>query len=211
MTCPDYSGTSPFHLCLQEAAIDCLAVALQQLPVEILAVPHPQFLFPLFHAVQTGNKEACQLLIRAGADVNQVRQLTAANSEINFDLTQVDNESGRGPLHLATEMNHSDLVDLLISCGAQLDATDVRGLTPLHLACIVEGVGSLEAIISRVGGGDVLDIQDSQGLTPLMRACVSGNAESTRLLLKKKVRITERTVEYSYKILKEQFQLNAKS
>ncbi len=99
----------------------------------------------------------------------------------------MDDESGRGPLHFAAELNHSDLVDLLISCGSQLDAIDVRGLTPLHLACIVEGAGSLEAIIGRVGGGDVLDIQDSQGLTPLMHACLYGNAENTRLLLKKKV------------------------
>ena len=73
MTCPDFSGTSPFHLCLQESATECLGVALQLLPTEILAVPHPQFLLPLLHAVQVGNKEACQLLVRAGADVNQVR------------------------------------------------------------------------------------------------------------------------------------------
>ncbi len=72
MTCPDYSGTSPFHLCLQESATECLAISLQLLPVEILAVPHPQFLLPLLHAAQLGNKEACQLLVRAGADVNQV-------------------------------------------------------------------------------------------------------------------------------------------
>lgn len=73
MTCPDYSGTSPFHLALQESATDCLAISLELLPKEILDVPHPQFLLPFLHAVQLGNKEACQLMVQAGANVNQVR------------------------------------------------------------------------------------------------------------------------------------------
>lgn len=170
MTCPDYSGTSPFHLAIQEQATNCLRVSLQLLPREILALPHPQFLLPLLHAVQGGNKGACQVLVEAGADVNQV-----------------DEESGRGPLHFATELNNKVLVDFLIECGGLLDVLDRRGLTPLHVASIVEGTDALEAIVKRVGGEDVLDIRDSRGLTPLMHACIYGNVDSVRLLLRKKV------------------------
>ena len=170
MTCPDYSGTSPFHLAIQESASTCLQVALQMLPREILSLPHPQFLLPLLHAVQMGNKEACQMLVEAGADVNEVEE-----------------ESGRGPLHFATELNHKDLVDYLIECGGVLDLIDGRGFTPLHVASIVEGAESLEAIVRRVGGGEVLDMRDSRELTPLMHSCLYGNADSVRLLLKKKV------------------------
>ena len=100
---------------------------------------------------------------------------------------QVDEESERGPLHYATELNNKSLVDYLIGCGAELDLVDTRGLTPLHIAGIVEGAESLEAIIRRVGGADVLDIQDSRGLTPLMHACNYGNLASVKLLLRKKV------------------------
>ena len=100
---------------------------------------------------------------------------------------QVDPESGRGPLHFATELNNRDLVDFFISCGGHLDVADVRGLTPLHIASIIEGAESLEAIVRRVGGEDVLDIRDGQELTPLMHACLYGNITSVRLLLKKKV------------------------
>ena len=171
MTCPDFTGTSPFHLALQESAITCLDISLQLLPKEILDIPHPQFLFPFLHAVQCGDREACQLLIRAGADVNQI-----------------DEESGRTALHFATELNDRDLVDFLISCEGLLDVVDVRGLTPLHIASIIEGKGALEAIVRRVGGGEVLDIRDSQGLTPLMHACLNGNTTSVKLLLKRKVK-----------------------
>lgn len=172
MTCPDYSGTSPFHLAIQELATTCLQVSLQLLPREILALPHPQFLLPLLHAVQSGNKGVCQILVGAGADVNQI-----------------DEVSGQTPLHFATELNNKALVDFLIECGGVLDVFDRRGLTPLHVASIVEGVDALDAIIKRVGGGDVLDIRDSRGLTPLMHACLYGNVDSVRLLLRKKVSV----------------------
>ena len=101
---------------------------------------------------------------------------------------QVDEESGRGPLHFATELNHKALVDFLLACGAELDVVDGRGLTPLHIASVVEGAESLEAIVRRVGGEDVLDIQDGRGLTPLMHACLYGNLASVKLLVRKKVR-----------------------
>ena len=170
MTCPDFTGTSPFHLGIQESAISCLLVALERLPSEILQISHPQFLLPLLHAVQCESLEACQLLVRAGADVNQV-----------------DEKSGRSALHFATEMNNRSLVDFFIGCGGVIDLADGRGLTPLHIACIVEGSDALEAIVKRVGGGEVLDIQDGQGLTPLMHSCLYGNLDSVRVLLKKKV------------------------
>ena len=188
MTCPDFEGTSPFHLAIQERATTCLAVSLHLLSTEILQVPHPQFLLPLHHSVSIGDKEASKILVSAGADINQA-----------------DEQSGRTPLHIATEITNRSLVDFLIGCGASLDVADGRGLTPLHIACteMEEGEGSLETIIKRVGGGEVLDIRDRQGLTPLMHACLYGNLPSVRVLLKKNVRIglamTTKTLHiYSY-------------
>ena len=171
MTCPDYEGTSPFHLSIQERAISCLLVSLQLLPADILRVPHPQFLLPLHHAVARDDREICELLVRAGADVNEV-----------------DDGTKRSALHVAAENNSRELVDYLIACGALLDVIDGRGLTPLHIACIVEGGDALEAIVKRVGGGEVLDIRDDAGLTPLMHACQYGNAPNVKILVRKKVR-----------------------
>ena len=61
MTCPDFSGTSPFHLAIQEEALKCLSQCLRFLPKEILEIPDSQFRLPLHHAVQVGSIEACQV------------------------------------------------------------------------------------------------------------------------------------------------------
>ena len=61
MTCPDLLGTSPFHLAIQEEAIQCLVQCLRFLPREILEIPDAQFRLPLHHAVAVGSMEACQV------------------------------------------------------------------------------------------------------------------------------------------------------
>ena len=170
MTCLDYEGTSPFHLCLQARATNCLLVSLQVLPADILRVPHPQFLLPLHHAVAMDDRDTCEILVNAGANVNEV-----------------DEGTKKSALHVAAENDSKSLVEFLLACGAHLDVIDGRGLTPLHIASIVEGGQGLEAIVKRVGGGEVLDLRDDKGLTPLMYACQNGNTPSVRTLVRKKV------------------------
>ena len=172
MTCPDFSGNSPFHLAIQESATHCLYEALRFLPKQILEIPDGQSRLPLTMAVQLGNIDAIQLLVEAGADVNSVDEIT-----------------GRTALHFAIELAGlgADVVELLIRSGGLLDVLDVNGLTPIHLAAMVESKEPLAAITKVVGGGEVLDLPDSQGLTPLMYACIYGNEENVKFLVKKKV------------------------
>jgi len=40
------------------------------------------------------------------------------------------------PLHLAVQANDKDMVKLLISKYAELNCKNLRGQTPLHLACV---------------------------------------------------------------------------
>ena len=125
---------------------------------------------PLILAVQLSNVEAIQLLIQAEADVNVVDEVT-----------------GKTPLHFAVELGElgAGIVEFLIRSGGQLDGS---GLTPIHLASIVESKEPLVAITKVVGGGEVLDLPDGQGLTPLMYACSYGNEENVKFLIKKKVK-----------------------
>ena len=102
-------------------------------------------------------------------------------------MNEVDESSAKSALHVAAEINSKGLVDFLMACGAHLDVIDGRGLTPLHIASIVEGGDSLEAIVKRVGGGEVLDLRDNSGLTPLMHAGLYGNTSSVKILVRKKV------------------------
>ena len=172
MTCPDFNGTSPFHLAIQESATHCLSEALRFLPKEILQIVDSQSRLPLISAVQLGNIEAVQLLIEAGANVNSVDQVT-----------------GRTALHFAVELaeQRAGFVEMLIRNGCLLDVLDGDGLTPIHLASIVDSKEPLTAIGKVVGGGEVLDLPDVQGLTPLMYACSYGREENVKFLVKKKV------------------------
>ena len=174
MTCPDFSGNSPFHLAIQESATKCLHEALRFLPKQILEIPDSQSRLPLTLAVQLGNTEAIQLLIEAGADVNTIDELT-----------------GRTSLHFAVELGElgAGIVEFLIRSGGLLDILDGNGQTPIHLASIVESKEPLVAITKVVGGGEVLDLPDGQGLTPLMYACSYGNEENVKFLIKKKVHV----------------------
>ena len=173
MTCSDFHGSTPFHLAIQESATKCLYQALHYLPKQILEIPDTQSRLPLILAVQLANAEAIQLLIQAEADVNAV-----------------DEVKGKTPLHFAVELGElgAGIVEFLIQRGGQLDVLDGRGLTPIHLASIVDSKEPLVAITKVVGGGEVLDLPDGQGLTPLMYACSYGNEENVKFLIKKKVK-----------------------
>ena len=172
MTCPDFSGNSPFHLSIQESATECLYQALRFLPKQILEIPDSQSRLPLSLAIQVGNTDAIQMLVEAGAG-----------------LDSVDESTGRTPLHYAVELGElgAAVVEFLIKSGAPLDIQDSAGLTPIHLAGIVESKEPMAAIAKVVGGGEVLDLPNTQGLTPLMYACAYGNEETVKFLVKKKV------------------------
>lgn len=43
--------------------------------------------------------------------------------------------SGRPPLHIAADYGHTEVVDYLISKGADVNAVDKHGFTPLLCAC----------------------------------------------------------------------------
>jgi ankyrin repeat protein len=69
--------------------------------------------------------------------------------------------NGRTGLHLA---HSADVARALIRAGAQIDASDKRGIVPLHVAIDRGREGVVEALIS---AGAKLDASTSDGSTPL--------------------------------------------
>ncbi|MFH4980558.1 hypothetical protein AB6A40_007267 [Gnathostoma spinigerum] len=45
---------------------------------------------------------------------------------------------GRNPIHIAADYGHPEIVEYLISSGADINALDIHGMTPL-LAAVFEG------------------------------------------------------------------------
>ncbi len=123
----------------------------------------------MVHAVQLGNLEACQVLLPSLPSPNEL-----------------DPNTGRTALHTAAETANGPIIELLIRGGCVLDLPDLSGLTPVHIAAVVNNPEGL-ATITRMVGADVLDIPDTQGMTPLMHACCYGNEGNVKFLLKKKV------------------------
>ncbi|MCB1116378.1 MAG: ankyrin repeat domain-containing protein [Chlamydiia bacterium] len=73
----------------------------------------------LYYIAGTNQHEIARMLLEQGANVNSVAQ-----------------RNNSTPLHLAAEKTDLDMIDLLISYGADANAKDKEGKTPLHLFMI---------------------------------------------------------------------------
>ena len=82
---------------------------------------------PLLFAAQAGDLDSARILIDAGEDVNE----TAPS---HGQLAAWGRPDGMSPLVLAAAMGHEALGIFLLEKGANANATDLNGITPLHYA-----------------------------------------------------------------------------
>ncbi len=95
-------------------------------------------------------------------DFNKVRLA------INFGANlEAKNNSGRTPLHLASEFNRISIAKLLIERGAIVRANDNGGRTPLHLASFWNRIETAKLLLD--AGADV-EAKDRWGNTPFDNA-----------------------------------------
>ena len=127
------------------------------------------FADPIHDAVEKGNLIGVQTELDKGVDVNAKR------------------EDGSTPLHGAAEGGHGEIVELLITAGADLHATTVPmlgggGWIPLHSAARQGHRGIVELLIEM--GTDV-NTRDSVGKSTLHDATLEGHKEIVELLINK--------------------------
>ena len=92
-----------------------------------------------------------------------------------------DVTSGETALHLVTQRRDLTWMQFLLAKGANVNARDARGATPLVVACnlnFAEGVDLL------VGRGARVDESNMSGETPLITAVHNRNIALMRILLK---------------------------
>ena len=141
----------------------------------------------LHYAAEYGHKDVAELLIANGADVN------------------VKNKDGNTPGHVALRQNHGAVIDLLITKGANLDfihlsayqgnldrirnfiekgadanAMDFYGATPLHYAAVRGNKEVVEFLISR---GVQANTGDKDGITPQHCAAGGGHKDIVQILI----------------------------
>ena len=118
----------------------------------------------LEEAVNSGNKEVVELLLKHGANPN------------------IENKNGDTPLFVASKSddNKNDIVELLLKHGADPNVINNRFISPILLASNRGHTDIVELLLKH--GADV-DVYDLHGFTPLMMACVTGKYDTVKFLL----------------------------
>lgn len=141
---------------------------------------------PIFEAVLIGKKETARVL-RAGLDAGR----TTISRDVLVDSVPHWLYVGDTPLHLAAAASRLESAKVLLEAGADPNAVNRRGATPLHYACDprprsrgtwnpAAQVAIIDALIE--GGADV-NRGDRGGATPLHRAVRARSASAVRRLL----------------------------
>ncbi|MBN2444357.1 MAG: ankyrin repeat domain-containing protein [Spirochaetales bacterium] len=117
----------------------------------------------IIHAIMNNRRQEALDLIKAGADVNQ--------PDISGEFT---------PLIGGCVNGDPELVQLLLTHGADPDKAGGKGFTPLHYAA---SKGSPECISALLSAGAAPDIYNELGETPLMRGADKGDVQSVVLLI----------------------------
>jgi ankyrin repeat protein len=121
-----------------------------------------------------------QAISRAHADT--IKSLIAQGVDIN-----ARNIRGHAPIHLATVKGNSDIVQLLLKNGAEVNVVGTdSGCTSLHYAASVGHVDLCELLVRY--GADI-DAQTAKLETPLHLAVAKGHREVVAILLKYSARL----------------------
>ncbi|KAJ8684588.1 hypothetical protein QAD02_020380 [Eretmocerus hayati] len=101
-----------------------------------------------------------------------------------------ENSESGGPLHLAVETGHSEIVKLLLMKGAWVNSRNGLGETPLHVCCKKSNFALANMLLS---GGCEADIPDCAHSTPLHVAVENECKELVQLLIQHEVNINSYT------------------
>ncbi|XP_071142400.1 serine/threonine-protein phosphatase 6 regulatory ankyrin repeat subunit B-like isoform X2 [Mytilus edulis] len=109
--------------------------------------------------------------------------------EINLirNLINIKDDNGINSFIIACLRGYDELVDFLISVGADVDGR-VGFFTPLTAACHGGHLNTVEILLK---GGSNIDDANTQGETPLYTACVGGYYNLVNLLIEKEADINK--------------------
>ena len=112
-------------------------------------------------------------------ELNEMRRDEDISSLVRIKQ-RIDEEIGE-KLKNAIINGSSSIVELLINAGADVNAKDNGGWTPLNGACEDKQTSIVELLIN--AGADVNAIGNNEGWTPLDTACYSGQVSIVELLI----------------------------
>ncbi|KAK7938792.1 hypothetical protein WMY93_002118 [Mugilogobius chulae] len=139
---------------------------------------------PLLLAAYEGNEDIVELLLEAGADVDET---AGADGELQSAAAVT-------PLLAAAAMGHMGTVSKLLFWGADVDAIDSEGRTAL---CLAAARGSVEVVRALLDRGLDENHKDDLGWTPLHAAACEGHKAVCGVLMEQgsMVRVGEMDIE----------------
>ena len=146
---------------------------------------------PLNIAIESGDMELTKFLITNGANVNSLMQdgvslIEYAISQNNMDLLQILIENGANvnytngdswadtPLKTASRLGLDNVVRILLTRNADINAVDMNGNTALHTAALNSQLSVVKLLLEK---NPSLNIQNKVGNTALHLAVISGNID----------------------------------
>ncbi|XP_076812231.1 uncharacterized protein LOC143459131 isoform X1 [Clavelina lepadiformis] len=187
-----------------------IACAYEKKDVVLMLVKHPHCNMnlcdsekrsALMKCVQCQSYTCLDVLVDKGADVtlydtkgNTALHLAASIPSKEFCLSLIDasadihckNKDGSTPLHLAATVPESeDVIKLLLEDGAQINANDAFGKTPLMLAA---SHGHLEVVKLLLSKGADTSVHDTKGWAADDYASMSGNHPIAHVIVEHSVK-----------------------
>lgn len=125
-----------------------------------------------------GTTASCDALqgAAAGGQTSEVKSIL----ETKPDLVNCRGSHGFRPLHTAADHDQTQVIELLIADGAEIDARSDAGDTPLHWAAFDGRTDAATLLIER---GAEVNPKDKDGNTPLHWAAARGHVKMTELLI----------------------------
>ncbi|MDP0562568.1 MAG: ankyrin repeat domain-containing protein [Candidatus Endonucleobacter sp. (ex Gigantidas childressi)] len=120
-----------------------------------------------------------------------LKELHAQNSTIcNHRFLSYTNGERSPLLFFATQHNHVNIAEFLISNGADIYRRSVKGFSALHIAC---AYGSLDMAKFLLKNGAETESMDAKGNTPLIYAAYYGNLDLVKFLFDQNANINARS------------------
>ncbi|KAK9882095.1 hypothetical protein WA026_018941 [Henosepilachna vigintioctopunctata] len=178
----EYCGMSPIHLAADLGHSQCLKILLEAKGNNVNAATKDKHLTALHLAAEGGYLDCIEVLLdkRADANVKNHRGQTPLHSAARaqaYDCVELLLRKGnadpnisdcdkRTPLHAAVgkAARSYDIIEILVSWGAEVNTKDQYGYTPLHIAALNELSQCVEILIYH--GADVT-AKSKLGITAL--------------------------------------------
>ncbi|KAH8695273.1 ankyrin repeat-containing domain protein [Talaromyces proteolyticus] len=181
---------SPLFFAVIEGHKDVVELMLEKRPLFDLDRVDYTGRTPLFYAARWGWADIVDLLLSKGADRtvgdfkgSYVEGVAAEHGCIDvlqvimtYDMSMLDNPNvaNHTPLALATKNGHFDAVEMLVECGANMNARNATGRTPLILATLARHVEIAKCLVQ--AGADI-NATDNLDNAPLFYAIKLGIGE----------------------------------